>query len=429
MEQLKLERRAFLKKASLGFTGAAAVSLFTPVRSTLARSLSELVIPSDDESSFAELAKEYMLGPDVTYFNHGSIGTIPKLIHRAHKGYLELCESNPWLYMWSEPWEEARAQTREKVARFLGCDSDELVFTHNTTEGFNLLAHGLPLSQEDEVLFSSLNHTGASQCWFHYGQTKGFSVKRFEFPIRETPALSHDDLVEIHAKQITEKTRVLVIPHIDNIVGIRHPVKALAQMAKAKGVEFIAVDAAQSVGMIPLNLDEMGIDFYATSPHKWLQAPKGTGLMYIRKSSRASLTPMWVTWGQNRWRGTARIFEDYGTRNLAEVLTLGDAVDFLEKLGLEEAQERRKALWTYFKRAVVSHPRMTWRSPKSWGLGSSLYAFEVADVNSREFFQEMYRKHGFVFRPFHSESWNTVRMSLNVFNTYTEIDRFIEIVA
>lgn len=135
------------------------------------------------------------------------------MVQDAHKGYLELCESNPWLYMWSEPWEKARAQTRTKAAAFLGCGDDEVAFTHNTTEGFNLLANGLPLGEGDEVVFSSLNHSGASQCWFHYAETKGFSVKRFEFPIREVADLSAEDIVEIYAKHISEKTRVLVFPH------------------------------------------------------------------------------------------------------------------------------------------------------------------------------------------------------------------------
>ena len=129
---------------------------------------------------------------------------------------------------------------------------------------------------------SSLNHPGASQCWHHYAKAKGLSVKRFEFPVRETPNLSEDDLVKIHAQQITDRTRVLVLPHIDNIVGIRHPVKEIAQMARNRGVEYIAVDAAQSVGAVPIHVERSGIDLLAFPCHKGLYGPMGTGALYVR---------------------------------------------------------------------------------------------------------------------------------------------------
>ena len=348
-------------------------------------------------------------------------------MHEAHTEYLRLCESNPWYYMWSEPWEEARAKTREKVAAFLGVNASEIAFTHNTTEGFNLLANGLPLGKGDEVLFSTLNHSGASKCWFHYATSRGFSVKQFEFPIREVAGLSQADIVEIYARQISENTRVLVLPHIDNLVGLRHPVKELAAMARSKGVEFVAVDGAQSVGMISVNIAGLGVDFYAMSPHKWLQSPKGTGLLYIRKSVQSQLRPMWVTWGQKTWEGTVRIFEDYGTRNLAEVLTLGNALDFQQQLGIEKTEQRRNTLWRHFANAVEAAPNIAWQSPKNWELGASLFSIEVNGQSSKEIFRKLFPKHGFVFRAFDNPGWKTMRISPNIYNTESEIDRFVKL--
>ncbi|MFQ5676805.1 MAG: aminotransferase class V-fold PLP-dependent enzyme, partial [bacterium] len=332
-----MDRREFLKKTKTGLAGVAALSTLSSIRAVFAEKLEELNLESDQKVDFANLREQYLLAPHIKYFNHGSIGTMPKMVHQAYRDYLAICETNPWLYMWSDPWEEARVKTREKVASFVGCGDDELVFTHNTTEGFNLLASGLPLKQGDEVVFTSLNHSGASVCWEHYANRHGFKVRRVDFPRNETPNLTAADVVAIYEKSLSEKTRVLVLPHIDNVVGIRHPVKEIATMAKEKGVQYVAVDGAQAIGMIPVNVGELGVDFYATSTHKWLQTPKGTGLLYMRKEVQSHVRPMWVTWGQNRWKGTVRIFEDYGTRNLAAVLTLGDAIDFKNKLGKEAA--------------------------------------------------------------------------------------------
>ncbi len=394
-----MKRRDFLKQTGSGMT-VAALSTLTSIQSVFANNLLRLENQSDEDDYFTTLRSEYLLNSEISYFNHGSIGTIPRVVHEAHIGYLKLCESNPWLYMWGEPWAKALVETREKVAQFVGCSADELAFTHNTTEGFNLLASGLPLRAGDEVVFSTLNHAGASQCWFHHAKEKGFSIKKFEFPIREVPDLSKSDIVDIYARNISEKTRVVVFPHVDNLVGILYPVRELAKMAKEKGVQYVAVDGAQSVAMVDVNLQEMGVDFYAASPHKWLQAPKGTGLLYVKKELQSHLKPMWVTWGQERWKGSVRIFEDYGTRNLAATLTLGNAVDFQNKLNSNGAEQRRKALRDTFLQALKNNSKFIWRSPLDPDLATSLYTVEVKEKSSRALFKEKFEKHGYVFRAF-----------------------------
>ena len=117
--------------------------------------------------------------------------------------------------------------------------------------------------------------------------------------------------------------------------------KAISDAARARGVEWIAVDAAQSVGMIDVNVADMGVDMLATSPHKWLQAPKGLGIAYFNERMREVLRPMWVRWGGG-WLKEGELFEDYGTRNLPEVLTLGDAIDFQSEIRSTEREKRLK---------------------------------------------------------------------------------------
>jgi len=426
MPDKNLPRRAFLIQASAAL-GAGALAAFAPVQQAFAAQLNNLSVSAGGSDPFADLRQKYLLAPDVTYFNHGSIGTIPRMVQQARQGYLDLCETNPWLYMWSKPWDEARAHTRAIAAGFMGCGADEVVFTHNTTEAFSLLAGGLDLQAGDEVVFSSMNHSGASVAWFHYARTRGFSVRKFDFPIRDVPTLTADDIVALCRENLTDRTRVLVLPHIDNLVGLRHPLRKIADMAHSHGVEFVAVDGAQSVGMIPVNITNLGVDFYATSAHKWLQAPKGVGLLYMRKRAQASVRPIWVTWGQKSWAGSVQIFEDYGTRNLAEVLTLSDAIAFQKRLETQGAVQRKRALRDYVRQAVASRPNLTWRSPTEWDLASSLYSIGLQGRDSREVSRDMFQNHGYVFRPFHGDDWNTLRLSLNVFNTEKEIDRFFEL--
>ena len=330
-----VDRRAFLASAPV------AAAALAPARSAFAARIASLDEPLARPS---RLRPEYTLDEWGVYFNHGSIGTIPLAVQEAHEAYLRTCERNPWLHMWGGAWEEPREATREKAAKLMRCQADEVTLTHNTTEGFNQLAAGLPLGPGDEVLFGSLNHAGASVCWHHHAATRGFTVREFAFPQERAPELTRDEVLEIYADAIAPSTRVLVFPHIDNRVGLRHPMRELAALAHGRGVEFVAVDGAQSLGMIPVNLAGSSVDFFASSPHKWIQSPKGVGVLYVRKAVQESLRPSWVTWGQKRWSGSARVFEDYGTRNLAAILALGDALDFQDALGEAALSRAARAL-------------------------------------------------------------------------------------
>ncbi|MEE8587076.1 MAG: aminotransferase class V-fold PLP-dependent enzyme, partial [Acidobacteriota bacterium] len=417
-------RRRFLQSLPAGVAAAGVLESLMQARAGFARSLEAL--PQEPSPDWAALRAQYSLAEGITYFNHGSIGTIPIPLQQARQKYLALCESNPWLYMWETPWEAPRQQTRRKAAQLMGCGPDEVALTHNTTEGFNLLAAGLPLGAGDEVLFSSLNHPGASICWEHHGASRGYKVRRFQFPVQQIPSMGKEELLDAYDRHITRRTRVLAFPHIDNMVGLRHPIKDLSALARSKGVEFVAVDGAQSLGMIPVELQGSGVDFYACSPHKWLQAPKGLGLLYVRKQVQRQLRPMWVTWGQQRWKGTVRIFEDYGTRNLAEVLVLGDAIDFQAKLGIRAKQARYRSLREHFRRRVEESPDLVWLSPARWEMGASLYSIQLRGKASRQVFQALYSQRGMVFRAFGGSDFDAMRLSLNLFNRREEIDRFVE---
>ncbi|UCF41710.1 MAG: aminotransferase class V-fold PLP-dependent enzyme [Gemmatimonadota bacterium] len=413
-------RRAFLKQLA-AVAGASSVGALLAVDRALAADAARVRggLPPGAQSDV------YTVDPGVIYLNHGSIGTIPRAVQQAHRSYLELCETNPWLYMWGDTWEETREAVRAKAAQLLRCEAGEVALTHNTTEGFNILAQGLPLGRGDEVLFSSLNHPGASICWRHQAEQRGFSVRQFDFPVRDVARLTLDDVLDLHDRHISANTRVLVFPHVDNIVGLRHPMRELAALARERGVAFVAVDGAQTVGMLPVNLAASDVDFYAASPHKWVQAPKGTGLLFVKRAVQAALRPMWVTWGQERWAGTVRVFEDYGTRNLPEVIALGDAVDFQASLGEEAKASRYRALWQGWRRAVDNAAHTEWRSPRSWELSASLFAVEVKGVESTDLFARMNREHGFVFRPFRTHGLNTVRISPNLATSDMERELFL----
>lgn len=425
-------RREFLKRAS-GVLGAAAVAPLVDAQEALGRSVASVSrsfeptrLGSGDTGTEAigrRLRDEYLLAPDVVYLNHASIGTIPRAVIDVHKAYLALCETNPWLYMWGGAWEEPREAVRAKGAAALGVPATDVAITHNTTEGFNLLAQGLPLGPGDEVLFSSLNHDGASVCFRHHAEVRGYAVRQFDIPIEDVPHLSAADVVGLHAEQIRPETRALVFPHVDNIVGLRHPMAELAGAAHERGVEFVAVDGAQALGMLPVEAEVSGVDFYAASPHKWVQSPKGLGLLYARPEKRGDLRAMWVTWGQTRWADSVRVYEDYGTRNLPALLALGDALDFQAAIGAAAKDSRYRHHFEWMQERVKGAPRMRWSSPARWEMGACLAAISVEGLPSTELAARM-RERGFVFRPFRTQGLNSVRISPNLMTSEEELVAF-----
>jgi selenocysteine lyase/cysteine desulfurase len=418
-----------------GFLGALAAAAVSPAMLTrleeidraLARGLPRRTAGTGPEVARA-LSAQYMLSEDILYLNHASIGTVPRAVHEAHVAYLELCESHPSLYVWGPAWRELTEETRASAAGLLRCDPDDLAVTHNTTEGFNVLAHGLPLRRGDEVLFSSLNHPGASVPWTGLAETRGFDVRRFEFPLERADRLDEEEVVALHVGALSPRTRVLVFPHVDNMIGLRHPVRSLAAAAKDRGVEFVLVDGAQAAGMIPLDLRGSGADAYAMSPHKWLQSPKGLGLLYVAPQLRTRLPPMWFRTPRTREEGSARQYEDYSTRAWPAVAALGDALAFQLALGENEKVERYRDLRRRIRDRVDAEPGLRWRSPREWPLGSMIVAVSVAGRDASALAGPLLHEHGLVLRAF-GPPFDALRLSPNVATSEEEVDRALDALA
>jgi len=417
---MNTSRRDFLKTLATGST-VSVLSMLTPVelvfREKLINKFSAGKLPTKGD---------YSLDKQIKYLNHGSIGTIPKIVQEAHREYLSLCESNPWFYMWSGEWEEPIESVRQKTAKFLNADSDEISFPHNTTEVYNLLALGLPLGSGDEVLFSNLNHAGASIPFHIHSEKRGYSVKVFDIPVDDLTNITKDDILDLYEANITTRTKLVVIPHIDNTFGLRQPVKEITALARSKGVEFVSLDTAQTMGMIPINVKDLDIDVIGTSAHKWIQAPKGVSVAYFNKRIHQKLDPMWVTWGQKDWKDSARKFEDYGTRNLPEVLTLGHSIDFQTNIDRSLKADKLKSLWKHAQNLCEQNSNTVWRSPSDWELSGSLFIVELKNEKPSIVSKKLFQDKGFVFRPFDQHS--TIRISPNLFNTTEELDQLFDLI-
>jgi len=232
--------------------------------------------------------------------------------------------------------------------------------------------------------------------------------------------------VDAFRKTITPKTKVISISHTVYISGLIAPLKELSKMAHEKGVLVLA-DSAHGLGMLNLNMEELGIDFFATSPYKWLGAPTGVGLLYVRKEIQNKL---WPTIASSGWDShkSARKFETLGQRADALIIALGEAVDFQEAIGRERIERRIKALAGYLKRELSKIPGVRLHTSKDPYISGGLTAFSVEGVEPGKIVNYLREKYNIVIRTIGRKEKGTygVRVSTNIYISFKEIDMVLE---
>jgi len=382
--------------------------------------MAQLSFQADSLSAIRRLRDQYMLAPDLNYLNHASIGTAPRPVVEAHAGYLQLCESHPSLYVWGGVWRELAEQARAQAAALLNCGVDDLAITHNTTEGFNILAHGLQLGPGDEILFSSINHAGAAVAWDALAERRGFSVRRFAFPVERGAELTAEEVVALHADAVRPETRVLVIPHVDNMIGLRHPMREIAAAApcprcrlrlrRRRTIRRHDPGGYRLVRRRRLRDErsQMGAIAQRTRSAVRLGGPQAEAAPHVAQDGGVE---------DGRHRPRLRGLLDAGVAR-------GDALTFQAALGEAEKSRRYQALWRRVRDRVDAEPSLEWRSPREWSLSSVIMAVEVVGRAAPELGPDLLQAEGAVVRTF-GGGLNSLRASPNLMTSEEELDRFM----
>ncbi|MDX6342656.1 MAG: hypothetical protein QOH87_2794, partial [Trebonia sp.] len=316
------DRRDFIRRAAVG-----AVAFGLPlVHAERAFGTDAPPLPSpgllgtDPDRYWAELRRQWLLAPDHVNLNCGSVGCTPLPVLNAVIDHLLAAEAfREPAYPWFGYEESDRLrEVRDALAAFLHCKRDELALVRNATEANNVVCNGLDLKPGDEVLLTDQEHPGGRCCWEQKAARYGIKLNFVTLP---KPPASADEIVERFRRALTPRSRVLVFSHVTTMTGLILPAKELCRLARERDV-LTHVDGAHAIGQIPLDLHDLGCDFYATSPHKWLLAPKGTGTLYVREEL---LDRLWVTIASAEWRNRtlkAYRFSNVGTSNLSVMVGL-----------------------------------------------------------------------------------------------------------
>jgi len=422
-----MKRRSFVKKIA----AASALIEFAPAVSMAFASSSDklrndLQAASYDSAYWSRIQEEFILDPELMHFNTGSLGATPKSIIDAINGFEYELEKDPVGNMWGGDLGKKLEMVREKAAEFIGADTDEMMLVRNTTEAMNLVASSLDLKPGDEVLTSNHEHGGGMVCWQYLARHKGIKVKFVELPPRVE---SKEQLLQMISDQITEKTKVCSFMHIDTITGMILPFKEIAEITRPKNILLIS-DGAQAPGMLNVNVHELGIDAYASSSHKWMLAPKGCGLLYIRKEAMEKIRPIFAYSGYQVYSASS------GTRDLPLILGHGMSMDFHNTIGKDKVEARCRQLNNILSQELDKIPSLKLLTPKDEYMRCGIVSYSIEGMKSIDVFntllsQKIRVKHAQGTYAFVEDKnvkpvdYNALRFSTHIINNEDQIGKLV----
>ena len=378
-----MKRRQFL--SSVGATGLLAG--VAPALEVASRLAAFEPSPADpDEKMFAEARKHFLIPPGIVYCNTGTLGASPvEVVTALAEGHRKLERAlADWPYEKAdgEPltgYQELRG-VRGLAGALINATADEIALTQNATMGMSMLANGLDLAPGDEVVSTDHEHAGGISGWHVRAKRHGIAVK--EVAVDALLAGGPDAIVKGFADAMTPRTKVVMFSHITAGLGILMPAKELCALARERGALAI-VDGAQAVGQIAVDVKALGADAYVTSPHKWLMAPKGTGLLYIRREVQDRF---WTTLASGRWddreKGAFR-FMQYGTGSVPVSEGLVAALNFVNRIGVDRIARWDRMLAMRLRDGLEKIPAARLSSPSDRRLASAITTFRLEGMKAK----------------------------------------------
>jgi selenocysteine lyase/cysteine desulfurase len=435
-----ISRRNFLHRASVCATLASLVG--REMAEALPSEWFQLQNPVEDEAYWRMVKRQFFIEDGLIYLNSGTYGPTLRAAYEAVNRNFQAQGQNYIMQFRRNYLGEAVPKFISKLAEFLGAKPDEIALTSGTTEAMNYIAGGLDLKPGDEILTTLHEHQGGIYPWLL--KSRRFGVKVVQIPLKTAPD-STAEILEQFNYAITPRTRVLSFCHIHYTDGTVMPVRELCQLARDKGIISV-VDGAQSVGMLDFKISELGCDFFAASFHKWMCAPYGTGLLYVREEM---LNRHWPTvvlsfsgWDKVDRNGQPGVTDiNYATNYPRALLkyssnleyygnlywTIAQSVDFHQLIGRRRIEARIKQLAARAREALREMPGVRLQSSSDKALHSGLVSFQPHKGKTSDLYFALVRDRQIVMRYIQHPAihFDVNRLSTNLFNLQEDVDAAI----
>ena len=415
-------RRDFFKKTGLLsaaglLTGVHPVAALDPLFKKM-QGLSDEELVSDEDFWY-QVQQSFTVSPSLINLNNGGVSPAPRTVQEAMKRYYDYSNETPTYYMW-RILDQGREPLRQQLARLAGCAVDEIAINRNSSEGLETVIFGMTLSSGDEVVASRQDYPNMINAWNQRVIRNGIKMVWVNL---ELPSEDEDYLVGQYVNAFTANTKVVHLTHVINWNGQVLPVRKIAREAHRRGIEVI-VDGAHSFAHLDFKIPDLEADYFATSLHKWLYAPIGSGMLYVRKEKIASIFPLFAN--DSPKSDDIRKFEALGTRPFFIEQAIGKAIEFNEMLGIGRKQKRLHYLKNYWMERVRSLPGVrlhTSMDPK-WACAIGNMSVEGKTPGELDrFLLDKYKVHTVAIQ---WENINGIRVTPNVYTTTRQLDQFIE---
>ncbi len=420
-------RRKFLGAIGLPAVAAAAGVPLTPLRFSRAAEIADELSKypgtpeevAQNEDFWFEVAHAFTVDRSLINLNNGGVSPSPAWVQEAMKRHLDYSNEAPVYTMWRvlEPQREA---VRERLAREWDVDAEEIALTRNASEGMQICQLGIDLQRGDEVLTTTQDYPRMLTTFKQRERREGIVLKQFSVPV---PCEDPGEIVRRFEENITPGTRVILMCHMINITGQILPVRDVVQVARRRGVPVI-VDGAHSLAHHDFKLSDLDCDYYAVSLHKWLFAPHGTGLLYVRRDKIKDLWPLMAA--PEGMDDDIRKFEEIGTHPAANHLAIGEALTFHQGIGGRRKEARMVYLRDYWARRLLEHERVRLHTSLKPGLACGIATVEIEGVDPSDLTGWLWNEHKIIVTQIKHPEFQGIRVSPSVYTMLEELDRFVE---
>src|SRR5712664_806987 len=419
-------RRDFLSLAgkSLGLAALCSTTVASLLRNVEAASMNVAHLTPEeaatDEDYWATIQNSFSVTRGIINLNNGGVSPSPRIVTEALVRYIWEQEDATAYTMWQilEPQSE---NIRTGLAELFGCDREEIAITRNASESLEVLLMGMDLKPGDEILTTTQDYPRMLTTLRQREQRENLKLKLVQIPI---PPKNLNEITAAFEKGITGRTRLILISHQINITGQITPVKAVCDLARAKGIETI-VDGAHSFAQFDFKQKDLGCDYFGTSLHKWLHAPKGTGLLYVKRDKIEKLWPLMAA--ESKQASDIRKFEEIGTHSAAIKLAIGEALLFHNSIGGKRKEARLRYLSRYWMNRLKDVPRIRFNTSFDSQQSCAIANVDIEGVNPSAIGSYLFDKHRIFTTPIIHEEFKGIRITPNVYTTIGELDRFCDV--
>jgi isopenicillin-N epimerase len=422
-----IDRRKFLSSAGKGLglmalSSAAVGSLFENVKAAgkSVDHLSPFEIAAN-EDFWAVIQQSFSVTRGIINLNNGGVSPSPRMVTEAFVRYTWQQEDATAYTMWQilEPQSET---IRTGLAEMFGCDAEEIAITRNASESLEILLMGMDFKSGDEILTSTQDYPRMITTLKQRELREGLKLNLIKIPLAPKDV---NDIAVAFEKAITPKTKLILMSHQINLTGQITPVKKVCEMARARGIETI-VDGAHAFAQFDFKRADIGCDYYGTSLHKWLYAPKGTGLLYVKKDKIAKVWALMAAEDKNK--NDIRKFEEIGTHSAAMRLAIGEAILFHNAIGGKRKEERLRYLSRYWMNRLKDIPKVGFNTSFDPTQSCAIGNFRIEGVDPVQLGSHLMAKHKIFTTPIVHPEFTGIRITPNVYTTLWELDRFCNIV-